>query len=84
MFNFDFLEKNLGIVSPSHFVYGLSSLLEILGNMCTEADCHIFLIYIVYQFFRLDILGISFLMSLSLSGKPDKTITNPLCMKNFV
>ena len=25
MFNFDFLDEGLGIVSPAHFVYGFSS-----------------------------------------------------------
>ena len=50
-----------------------------------KADCHIFSINLVYQFFQfnipsmsLDILGISFTMSLSLSEKPGITITNAL------
>ena len=50
-----------------------------------EPDCHIFLIYLVYRFFRFDIpsvsldtLVISFPMSLSLSEKPGITISNVL------
>ena len=60
-----------------------------------EADFHIFLINLVYRFFRfdipsisLDILGISFTMSLSLPEKPGITIANVLCLvsrtKNLV
>ena len=60
-----------------------------------EADCHIFLINLVYGFFQfdipsisLDILGISFPMSLSLSEKPGITIANVLYLvfrtKNLV
>ena len=52
-----------------------------------EANSHIFLINLVYQFFRFgipgisfDILGISFPVSLSLSGKPGVTITNAICL----
>ena len=47
-----------------------------------ETGCHIFLIYVVYPFFRfdrpsisLDIPGISFPMLLSPSKKPGITIT---------
>ena len=47
-----------------------------------EAGCHIFIICLVYRFFRFDILsisldipGISFLKSLSLSEKTGTTIT---------
>ena len=51
MLNFDFLERDLGIVSPPRFVYyfyvfnllnvidWLSLLLEILGNMCIAIVC---------------------------------------------
>ena len=60
-----------------------------------EADCHIFLINLVYPYFRFDIpsispniLGISFPMSLSLSEKPGITIVNALYLvfrsKNLV
>ena len=58
-----------------------------------EAGCHIFLIYLVYCFFRFDIPSISldiscilFPMPISLSEKPGITITNALylvfCAKN--
>ena len=37
MFNFDFLENGLGIVSPSpNLIVWLPLLLEILGNMCIK------------------------------------------------
>ena len=55
MLNNDFLEKGLGIVCPTHFVYDffkknvshimtkfhfdLPLLIEILGNMCTGVVC---------------------------------------------
>ena len=52
-----------------------------------EADCHIFFINLVYWFFQFDIwfisfdkLGISFLMLLSLSGKPVIIITIVFCL----
>ena len=34
MFNFDFLENGLGIISPPHLIPWLLLLLEILGSMC--------------------------------------------------
>ena len=60
-----------------------------------EAGCHIFLIYLVYCFFRfdipsisLDILCILFQVPISLSEKPGITIINALylviCTKNLV
>ena len=49
MHNFDFLEKGLGIVSPTHFEYDFSRkmflmllpdcLIEILANMCLVIVC---------------------------------------------
>ena len=52
---------------------------------CMEADCHIFLINLLYRFFgfdipsiSLDILDMSFPMSLSLFKEPGITITNLL------
>ena len=46
MLNFNFFEKVLGIVSPSHFLYDfqrkivlITFFLEILGNMCTAVTC---------------------------------------------
>ena len=70
-------------------------LLSFPSRKYMEAGCHIFLIYLVYRFFRfdmpnisLDISGISFPMSISLSEKPGTTITNALylvfCTKNLV
>ena len=60
-----------------------------------EANCHMFLINLVYRYFRFDIpsmspdiLGVSFSMSLSSSEKPGITVINALylvfCMRNLV
>ena len=60
-----------------------------------EVDCHIFLINLVYRYFRFgiasispDILGISFPIPLLFSGKPGITIINTLYLvfrtKNLV
>ena len=36
MFNFDLLEKGLGIFSPAHFVYGLSRKMFLCYNLLTD------------------------------------------------
>lgn len=91
----DLIRSSLILTKPNKCFLNLSKLegckihAIMLGqwNLCRSlwADCHMFLINLVYRFFRfgiprvsLDILGISFLMSLSLSEKPDITIANVL------
>ena len=47
MLNFDFSEKGLGIVSPSHFVYNFSkkNISQILTDQISLPDCLYFLRY---------------------------------------
>ena len=77
------------------FLQLLKIVVSLLDYTCMEADRHIFLINLVYRLFRfdipsisLDILGISFPMSLPLFEKHGITTTNLLdlvfCTINLV
>ena len=51
MLNFDFLEKTLGIVSPSHFVYGFSRKMFLMSYSTNWSN------FIVWLVLLLEILG---------------------------
>ena len=87
--------RKLSRTNNQSIIYLFRWILQDLLYTAMEADCHIFLENLVYQFFQftisnmsLDALGISFPMSLSLSEKPGITITNALYLvfhtKNLV
>ena len=71
----------------NNYEKGAHCIISNKNHVCMEANCNIFLINLVHQFFRfdipsisLDILSISFPMSLPISGKPGITIINALYM----
>ena len=48
MFGFDFQEKSLGIVSPTHFVYDFSS---VCFSVCVVINFEINLVFLIKPFF---------------------------------